>query len=128
MNHTLFFKINPSIKYPSWDTYSHYKFLLGQKLFKTKRSYERWLEKLSIFPENLNLNNYLEIHKTQVNKLINDYFIKKFEKQRSLILFVQYIEVNNIKFLFANDRRNGRLWVKVKSKKINDISDRLKYF
>ena len=128
MNHTLFFKINPSIKYPAWDTDSHYKFLLGQKLFKTKRSYERWLEKLSIFPENLNLNNYLEIHKSRVNKLIHDYFIKKFEKQRSLILFVQYIEVNNTKFLFANDRRNGRLWVKVKSKKINDISDGLKYF
>ena len=128
MNHTLFFKINPSIKYPAWDTDSHYKFLLGQKLFKTKRSYERWLEKLSIFPVNLNLNNYLEIHKSRVNKLIHDYFIKKFEKQRSLILFVQYIEVNNTKFLFANDRRNGRLWVKVKSKKINDISDGLKYF
>ena len=101
MNHTLFFKINPSIKYSAWDADSHYKFLLGQKLFKTKRSYERWLEKLSIFPENLNLNNYLEIHESRVNKLIHDYFIKKFEKQRSLILFVQYIEVNNTKFLFA---------------------------
>ncbi len=128
MNHTLFFKINPSIKYPAWDTDSHYKFLLGRKLFKTKRSYERWLEKLSIFPKNLNLNNCLEMHKLQVNKLIHDYFIKKFEKQRSLILFVQYFEANNTKFLFANDRRNGRLWVKVKSKKINDISDGLKYF
>ena len=41
---------------------------------------------------------------------------------------VQYIELNNTKFLFANDRRNGRLWVKVKSKKINDISKGLKYF
>jgi len=128
MNHTLFFKINPSIKYPAWDSDSHYKFLLSQKLFKTKRSYERWLEKLSIFPKNLNLNNYLEIQKSQVNKLIHNYFIKKFEKQRSLILFVQYIELNNTKFLFANDRRNGRLWVKVKSKKINDISKGLKYF
>ena len=45
MNHTLFFKINPSIKFPAWDSDSHYKFLFSKNLFKTKRSYERWLEK-----------------------------------------------------------------------------------
>ena len=36
MNHTLFFKINPSIKFPAWDSDSHYKFLFSKNLFKTK--------------------------------------------------------------------------------------------
>ena len=128
MNHTLFFKINPSIKFPAWDSDSHYKFLFSKNLFKTKRSYERWLEKISIFPENLNIESFLNIHAGHINRLIYEDSIKKFEKQRSLILFIQYVEVNNNKFLFANDRRNGRLWVKVKSNKIKDISESLKYF
>jgi len=33
MNHTLFFKINPSIKFPAWDSDSHYKFLFSKNLF-----------------------------------------------------------------------------------------------
>ena len=94
MNHTLFFKINPSIKFPAWDSDSHYKFLFSKNLFKTKRSYERWLEKISIFPENLNIESLLNIHAGHINKLIYEDSIKKFEKQRSLILFIQYVEIN----------------------------------
>ena len=77
MNHTLFFKINPSIKFPAWDSDSHYKFLFSKNLFKTKRSYERWLEKISIFPENLNIESFLNTHAGHINKLIYEESIKK---------------------------------------------------
>ena len=79
MNHTLFFKINPSIKFPAWDSDSHYKFLFSKNLFKTKRSYERWLEKISIFPENFNIESFLNIHAGHINKLI---YLKIFLDQK----------------------------------------------
>ena len=107
MNHTLFFKINPSIKFPAWDSDSHYKFLFSKNLFKTKRSYERWLEKISIFPENLNIESFLNIHAGHINKLIYEDSIKKFEKQRSLILFIQYVEVNNCLLYTSPSPRDG---------------------
>ena len=37
-------------------------------------------------------------------------------------------EKKGIKYLFANDRRNGRLWVKIKSYKETDIIEGIRYF
>ena len=90
MNHTLFFKINPSIKFPAWDSDSHYRFLFSKNLFKTKRSYERWLEKISIFPENLNIESLLNIHAGRINKLIYVDSIKKFEKQTRARIVISF--------------------------------------
>ena len=44
MNPTLFYNNNPSLKHPAWDADSHFKYLAQKKVFKTKRSYERWVE------------------------------------------------------------------------------------
>ena len=54
--------------------------------------------------------------------------MKLYERQRRLILYVQYFEFKGSKFLFANDRRNGRLWVKIKSRKYNHLIEGLKSF
>jgi len=128
MNPTLFYNNNPSLKYPAWDTDSHYKLLAQKKIFKTKRSYERWVEKEDFLPHNLNLENYKDALGDRLNSLIQNYFIQEYERQRKLILFIQYFESKNHKFIFANDRRKGRLWVKVKSNKIEDIYEGIKYF
>ena len=128
LNHTLFYKNNPLLKKAAWDSDSHFKFLSKQKLFNTKRSYERWVEKKNIFPKNLNIKDYNETLNDQINTLIQEYYLKLYEKQRKLILFIQYHEFQNNKFLFANDRRNGRLWVKINSKKKADIIEGVKYF
>ena len=128
MNPTLFYNNNPSLKHPAWDTDSHYKLLAQKKIFKTKRSYERWVEKEGFLPRNLNLENYKEALGDHLNSLIQNYFIQEYERQRKLILFIQYFESKNHKFIFANDRRKGRLWVKVKSNKIEDIYEGIKYF
>ena len=128
MNTTLFYNNNPSLKHPAWDTDSHYKLLAQKKIFKTKRSYERWVEKEGFLPHNLNLENYKDALGDRLNSLIQNYFIQEYERQRKLILFIQYFESKNHKFIFANDRRKGRLWVKVKSNKIEDIYEGIKYF
>ncbi|MDB0034566.1 sulfate adenylyltransferase subunit CysD [Alphaproteobacteria bacterium] len=128
MNPTLFYNNNPSLKHPAWDTDSHYKLLAQKKIFKTKRSYERWVEKENFLPQNLNLENYKDALGDRINSLIQNYFIQEYERQRKLILFIQYFESRNHKFIFANDRRKGRLWVKVKSNKIEDIYEGIKYF
>ncbi len=128
MNPTLFYNNNPSLKHPAWDTDSHYKLLAQKKIFKTKRSYERWVEKEDFLPRNLNLENYKDALGDRLNSLIQNYFIQEYERQRKLILFIQYFESKNHKFIFANDRRKGRLWVKVKSNKIEDIYEGIKYF
>ena len=128
MNPTLFYNNNPSLKHPAWDTDSHYKLLAQKKIFKTKRSYERWVEKENFLPQNLNLENYKDALGDRINSLIQNYFIQEYERQRKLILFIQYFESKNHKFIFANDRRKGRLWVKVKSNKIEDIYEGIKYF
>ena len=128
MNPTLFYNNNPSLKHPAWDTDSHYKLLAQKKIFKTKRSYERWVEKEDFLPRNLNLENYKDALGDRLNSLIQNYFIQEYERLRKLILFIQYFESKNHKFIFANDRRKGRLWVKVKSNKIEDIYEGIKYF
>ena len=128
MNPTLFYNNNPSLKHPAWDTDSHYKLLAQKKIFKTKRSYERWVEKEGFLPHNLNLENYKDALGNRLKSLIQNYFIQEYERQRKLILFIQYFESKNHKFIFANDRRKGRLWVKVKSNKIEDIYEGIKYF
>ena len=128
MNPTLFYNNNPSLKHPAWDADSHYKLLAQKKIFKTKRSYERWVEKENFLPQNLNLENYKDALGDRINSLIQNYFIQEYERQRKLILFIQYFESKNHKFIFANDRRKGRLWVKVKSNKIEDIYEGIKYF
>ena len=128
MNPTLFYNNNPSLKHPAWDTDSHYKLLAQKKIFKTKRSYERWVEKEDFLPHNPNLENYKDALGDRINSLIQNYFIQEYERQRKLILFIQYFESKNHKFIFANDRRKGRLWVKVKSNKIEDIYEGIKYF
>ena len=128
MNPTLFYNNNPSLKHPAWDTDSHYKLLAQKKIFKTKRSYERWVENEGFLPHNLNLENYKDALGDRLNSLIQNYFIQEYERQRKLILFIQYFESKNHKFIFANDRRKGRLWVKVKSNKIEDIYEGIKYF
>ena len=128
MNPTLFYNNNPSLKHPAWDTDSHYKLLAQKKIFKTKRSYERWVENEDFLPHNLNLENYKDALGDRLNSLIQNYFIQEHERQRKLILFIQYFESKNHKFIFANDRRKGRLWVKVKSNKIEDIYEGIKYF
>ena len=50
MNPTLFYNNNPSLKHPAWDADSHFKYLAQKKVFKTKRSYERWVEKENFLP------------------------------------------------------------------------------
>ena len=128
LNHTLFSKDNPSIKQAAWDSDSHFKYLAKQKIFNTKRSYERWVEKEKIFPINHDSESYVQLFPNQINNLLQNYFLKLYEKQRRLILYVQYFELKGSKFLFANDRRNGRLWVKIKSKKYNHLIEGLKSF
>ena len=127
MNPTVFYNNNPSLKHPAWDTDSHFKFLFQKKVFKTRRSYERWVERENFFPNNINLENYNKALDDNINFLIQNYFIHEYERQRKLILFIQYFESKSHKFIFANDRRKGRLWVKVKSNKMEDIYDGLKY-
>ena len=128
LNHTLFSKNNPSIKQAAWDSDSHFKYLAKQKIFNTKRSYERWVEKENIFPINHDSESYVQLFPNQLNNLLQNYFLKLYERQRRLILYVQYFEFKGSKFLFANDRRNGRLWVKIKSKKYNHLIEGLKSF
>ena len=128
LNHTLFSKNNPSIKYPAWDSDSHFKYLFKQKIFNNKRSYERWVEKENIFPKHLNVINYKQLYDYRLNSLLKNYFFTAFEKQRRLIIYVQTFEKNGGKFLFANDRRNGRLWVKIKSYSTADLIEGLKFF
>ena len=128
LNHTLFSKNNPSIKQAAWDSDSHFKYLSKQKIFNTKRSYERWVEKENIFPINHSSESYVQLFPNQLNNLLQNYFLKLYERQRRLILYVQYFEFKGSKFLFANDRRNGRLWVKIKSKKYIHLIEGLKSF
>ena len=128
LNHTLFSKNNPSIKQAAWDSDSHFKYLAKQKVFNTKRSYERWVEKENIFPINHDSESYVQLFPNQLNNLLQNYFLKLYERQRRLILYIQYFEFKGSKFLFANDRRNGRLWVKIKSKKYNHLIEGLKSF
>ena len=127
MNPTLFYNNNPSLKHPAWDADSHFKYLAQKKVFKTKRSYERWVEKENFLPDNIDLENYTKTLSESINSLIQNYFIQKYEKQRKLILFIQFFESKNNKFIFANDRRKGRLWVKVKSNQMKDIYEGIKY-
>ena len=128
LNHTLFSKDNPTIKKAAWDSDSHFKYLAKHNIFNTKRSYERWVEKENIFPVNLDSESYVRLYSNQINNLLHNYFLKLYEKQRRLILYVQYFELKGNKFLFANDRRNGRLWVKIKSKKYDHLVEGLKSF
>ena len=128
LNHTLFSKDNPSIKQSAWDSDSHFTYLAKQKIFNTKRSYERWVEKEKIFPINHDSESYVQLFPNQLNNLLQNYFLKLYERQRRLILYVQYFEFKGSKFLFANDRRNGRLWAKIKSKKYNHLIEGLKSF
>ena len=127
MNPTLFYNNNPSLKHPAWDADSHFKYLAQKKVFKTKRSYERWVEKGNFLPDNIDLENYTKTLSESINSLIQNYFIQEYEKQRKLILFIQFFESKNNKFIFANDRRKGRLWVKVKSNQMKDIYEGIKY-
>ena len=128
LNHTLFSKNNPSIKQAAWDSDSHFKYLAKQKIFNTKRSYERWVEKENIFPINHDSESYVQLFPNQLNNLLQNYFLKLYERQRRLILYVQYFEFKGGKFLFANDRRNGRLWAKIKSRKYKHLIEGLNSF
>src|SRR5210317_2186930 len=76
MNPTLFYNNNPTLKHPAWDTDSHYKLLAQKKIFKTKRSYERWVEKEDFLPRNLNLENYKDALGDRLNSLIQFYLFK----------------------------------------------------
>ena len=91
MNPTLFYNNNPSLKHPAWDADSHFKYLAQKKVFKTKRSYERWVEKENFLPNNIDLENYTKTLSESINSLIQNVVIcYKFPFLTKLIIFSIY--------------------------------------
>ena len=86
LNHTLFSKNNPSIKYPAWDSDSHFKYLHKQEIFNTKRSYERWIEKEKIFPDSMNEKEGSKICKKVINNRGQKHFRDVWGKRCKLML------------------------------------------
>ena len=92
-DYTLFFKTNPSLKSSTWDSESHFMFLHHFKIFNTKRSYERWIEKENIFPKSLTTENFLHLFDSSVNASLLKNFLKQFENKRNLIIYLQLINI-----------------------------------
>ncbi|MDC0861061.1 sulfate adenylyltransferase subunit CysD [Alphaproteobacteria bacterium] len=120
-DYTLFFKTNPSLKSSIWDSESHFMFLHHFKIFNTKRSYERWIEKENIFPKSLTTENFLHLFDSSVNASLLKNFLKQFENKRNLIIYLQLIKYKNKLILFGNDRRGGKKWALIKSLNVKEL-------
>jgi len=92
-----------------------------------KKSYEKFLSKeIKTSPEKCSFCNFCDF---------SLHCSKEWEDKRDVNLVLgntrkncQTFKKNGTKFLFANDRRNGRLWVKIKSYGTVDLIDGLKFF
>jgi|TARA_B100000787_G_scaffold169919_1_gene162884 sulfate adenylyltransferase subunit 2 len=124
-NYTLFFKTNPSLKLSTWDSESHFTFLNQLKIFNTKRSYERWIEKENIFPHSITTENFLQSFDASVNANLLKNFLKQFESRRDLIIYLQLMKYKNKLILFGNDRRSGKKWTLLKSLNIKELQQGL---
>ena len=64
----------------------------------------RWVEKENFLPDNIALENYTNTLRESINSLIQNYFILEYERQRKLILFIQFFESKNNKFILKEAR------------------------
>lgn len=95
-----------------WDTELAFEHLHSLGQVDTKRTAERRLNELGIFPVELNAETLLDEHDQPPNRLVLGWALKQARQRRDKVLFVQLGQLpNNKACLYANDARGARIWV-----------------
>ena len=95
-----------------WDTQRAFKHLQSLGKADTKRTAERRLTELQLFPTELNENSVEDELGRPANKIVLHAAIAKARSQRKLVLFIQLFPLpTGQACLHANDARSGRYWV-----------------
>jgi sulfate adenylyltransferase subunit 2 len=100
-----------------WDTKSAFDQLHSLGLADTKRTAERRLLELKLFPNELNEESLEDELSRPANKVVLKWAVEKARSQRKLILFVQLFPLpSGQACLHANDARGGRYWLPLSSR------------
>ena len=97
-----------------WDNELAFDQLKTLGVSKTKRTAERRLNALGIFPKELAEADLLDEQDCPPNHLVLDWAIKQARKRRTLVLFAQLSPLpGGQTCLHANDARGARFWIPV---------------
>ena len=95
-----------------WDTHCAFEHLQSLGQADTKRTAERRLLELKLFPNELNESSLEDELSRPANQVVLNWAAAKTRSQRKLVLFVQLFPLPNGRTcLHANDARGGRYWL-----------------
>jgi sulfate adenylyltransferase subunit 2 len=99
-----------------WDTNSAFKHLQSLGQANTKRTAERRLQELKLFPNELNEDSLVDELSRPANRVVLSWSAEKARSQRKLVLFVQLFPLpTGQPCLHANDARGGHYWLPLSS-------------
>jgi sulfate adenylyltransferase subunit 2 len=95
-----------------WDTNSAFLHLQTSGQADTKRTAERRLQELKLFPDALDSGSLQDELNRAANQVVLGWAVEKARSQRKLVLFVQLFPLpTGQNCLHANDARGGRYWL-----------------
>jgi sulfate adenylyltransferase subunit 2 len=101
----------------AWNTELAFQHLENRGLAGTKRTTERRIHELGLWPGALNLDSLKDSFGNSPNLLVLSHQVDVARAKRSLVLFTQlYTLPNGIVCLHANNAKEGRYWVPLQSK------------
>lgn len=107
-----------------WDTVLATEHLAQAGKASTKRTTERRLQSLNLWPTELHTENLLDETGRQPNQKLLQWAIDQARKKKNRVLFAQLHPLPNGKpCLHANDARGGRFWIPLLSQDINAVSE-----
>ena len=102
----------------AWNTELAFQHLVNQGLAGTKRTAERRIHELGLWPAALNLESLRDSFGKSPNLLVLKHQVEVARAKRSLVLFAQlYTLPNGIICLHANNAKEGRYWVPLQGKR-----------
>jgi sulfate adenylyltransferase subunit 2 len=101
----------------AWNTELAFQHLEGQGLAGTKRTAERRIHELGLWPAALNLETLRDSFGNAPNALVLNHQVDTARTKRSLVLFAQLHTLpNGLVCLHANNAKEGRYWVPLQGK------------
>jgi sulfate adenylyltransferase subunit 2 len=96
----------------AWDTNSAFLHLQTSGHADTKRTAERRLQELKLFPNALDTDSVQDELNRPANQVVLGWAVEKARSQRKLVLFIQLFPLPTGQgCLHANDARGGRYWL-----------------
>jgi sulfate adenylyltransferase subunit 2 len=101
----------------AWNTERAFAHLASQGLAGTKRTAERRIHELGLWPTALNLESLRDSFGNAPNPLVLNHQVDTARAKRALVLFAQlHTLANGIVCLHANNAKEGRYWVPLQGK------------